>query len=79
MNQKDLLKMKDYPIFLTPAQRVKYQKEVWGISTTVGTLAVLRHYRKGVRYTRIDNRVFYKRTDIDEYFQNQKYFEVEEE
>ena len=70
--------MKDYPIFLTPAQRVAYQKEVWGVSTTVGSLAVLRCERRGVRYTRINNRVFYKRTDVDDYFQKTTYFEPEE-
>lgn len=68
--------MLTYPDYLSPLERIQYQKSVWGVSTTVGTLAVLRTQGRGIRYTRLNSRVFYKRQDVDQYFQDARFFET---
>lgn len=66
----------EYHELLTPDERVKYQQEFWNVPTTKGTLAVHRSQGRGVRWTKINNRVYYRRKDIDWHFENAQYFET---
>ena len=54
-----------YPNFLTTEDAVHYLRNVYGIKTTPGTMAVQRCQGRGFRYTRINSRPYYRRQDID--------------
>ena len=66
----------EYPDLLSPEERVRYQKDIWGVSTTTGTLAVLRTQGRGLRYARINGRIYYNRKDVDLHFQHAQYIET---
>jgi len=53
------------PTLLTPIKVFHYLKEHYGITTTVGSLAVKRCQKRGFRYTKINSRVYYRKEDID--------------
>jgi hypothetical protein len=65
-----------WPDLLTPDELVQYQKMVWNVPTTVGTLATKRCQGRGLRFVKLNGRVFYQREDVDRQFQNLKFIET---
>jgi len=61
---------------MSPRERVEYQRDVWNVPTTEGTLAVERCQGRGVRYAKLNGRIRYRKKDIDWHFQNIQYIET---
>lgn len=76
LNSEFREKASEYPELLTPDQRVRYQNEVWNVPTTKGTLAVHRSLGRGVRWAKINSRIYYRKTDVDWHIENAKYIET---